>query len=150
MERVHFNEEDDKKIKKYMKKLKNFPIATFELVKKWVTELIQDKFVNVCHDSFNDGEKSYIDEWVEKYKIRNPSAEKISWSELIPDMKKKFGKLRSENKLKNYWHYQRRQKERNTSQGGPSGINHNLSNNDQGSSEIKKDPRMEISYLTNC
>ncbi|CAG8568227.1 12290_t:CDS:2 [Rhizophagus irregularis] len=98
---------------------------------------------------YNLTEKLYLIEWVKKYKIQNPSADKIPWKTLILEMKDKFGKLRSENKVKNFWHSKQRQKGRN-----PSGINHDISyspqyNNGQESSEIKRDPKMEIPALIN-
>jgi len=48
----------------------------------------------------DDNEKSFIIQWVE----RNPPREhKINWKSLIPVMNKEFGKLRSEDAVKNYW-----------------------------------------------
>ncbi|RGB36584.1 hypothetical protein C1646_741675 [Rhizophagus diaphanus] len=64
----------------------------------------------LCHDSFDEIEKLYMIEWVKKYKIQNPSADKIPWKKLILEMKDKFGKLRTENKVKNFWHSQERQR----------------------------------------
>ncbi|CAB4422129.1 unnamed protein product [Rhizophagus irregularis] len=96
-------------------------------------------------DPFNDNEKSFINKWVKDYKILNPSSKSISWKEFIPVMEEKFGKLRSENQIKNFWHTQERKKKRNTSQG----INHDISYSPQYNNEIKRDPKMEISHLTN-
>ena len=43
----------------------------------------------------------FIIRWVEKHKNSN---NKIHWKDLIFEMKKRFGKLRSENKIKNFWY----------------------------------------------
>ncbi|CAG8734560.1 uncharacterized protein OCT59_018891 [Rhizophagus irregularis] len=171
-QRVYSSQEYDNDIEKYMKEVKDHP-KRFTLVSKQMgnrisSKKIRQRWINklnpsLCHDPLDEEEKSFINKWVENYKSQNPSADKIPWSKLILVMKEEFGKLRSENKVKNYWHPQQRQRERNTSQ-GPFGINHDTqsnnsqdlfgiihdrSNNDQGSSEIKKDPRMEISHLIN-
>ncbi|CAG8568312.1 12294_t:CDS:2 [Rhizophagus irregularis] len=129
--RIRFNQEDDDEIKKYMKVFGHLPNCNTLVI---------------CHDPFDEIEKLYMIEWVKKYKIQNPSADKIPWKKLIQEMKDKFGKLRSENKVKNFWHSKKRQKGRN-----PSGINHDVSYSPQynNGSEIKRDPKMEISKILN-
>ncbi|RGB36590.1 guanylate-binding protein, partial [Rhizophagus diaphanus] len=122
--------------------------------KRFSPKMIRERWTNnfdprLCHDSFDEVEKLYIIKWVKKYKNQYPSTDKIKWKILILEMKDKFGKLRSENKVKNFWHSKQRQKGRN-----PSGVNHDISyslqyNNGQGSFKIKKDPKMEISALIN-
>ncbi|CAB4422120.1 unnamed protein product [Rhizophagus irregularis] len=111
--------------------------------KQFSPKMVRQRWTNdldprLCHDPFDEIEKLYMIEWVKKYKIQNPSSYKIPWNKLILEMKDKFGKLHSENKVKNFWHSKQRQKGRN-----PSGINHDISyspqyNNGQGTSEIKK------------
>ncbi|CAG8619925.1 12604_t:CDS:2, partial [Rhizophagus irregularis] len=151
---------DDDDIKKYMKEFGHLPNC-YALISEKMGNKINPKRIyqrwtnnlnpNLCHDSFNDNEKSFINEWVEEYKIRNPSSRSISLKEIIPVMKEKFGKLRSENKVKNFWHAQQRKKGRNTSQ-GPSGINHDISYSHDISyfpQYNNRDPKMEISHLIN-
>ncbi|PKC09938.1 hypothetical protein RhiirA5_472525 [Rhizophagus irregularis] len=132
--RIRFRQEDDDNITKYMEEFGHLPNRY---------ALISEKMV--CGNRFNDNERSFINEWVEEYKILNPSSKSISWKEFIPVMEEKFGKLRSENQIKNFWHTQERKKKRNTSQG----INHDISYSPQYNNEIKRDPKMEISHLTN-
>jgi hypothetical protein len=68
-------------------------------------------FILVYHDELCEKEKSYIIEWVEEYKIQNPF-DKIRWKNLISEMKNKFGKLRTENCVKNFWSLKQRQQRR--------------------------------------
>ncbi|PKY13084.1 hypothetical protein RhiirB3_485801 [Rhizophagus irregularis] len=156
--RLRFNQEDDDEIKKYMKVFGHLPncntLVSEKMNKRITAKRIRQRWTNnldprLCLDSFDEIEKLYMIDWVKKYKIQNPPAGKIPWKKLIQEMKDKFGKLRSENKVKNFWHSKQRQKGRN-----PSGINHDVSyspqyNNGQGSSEIKRDPKMEISKILN-
>ncbi|CAB5350316.1 unnamed protein product [Rhizophagus irregularis] len=124
--RLRFIQEDDDDIKKYMKEFGHLSNC-YALISEKMGNKINPKRIyqrwtnnlnpNLCHDSFNDNEKSFINEWVEEYKIRNPSSRSISLKEIIPVMKEKFGKLRSVNQVKNFWHTQQRKKGRNTSQG---------------------------------
>ncbi|PKC07702.1 hypothetical protein RhiirA5_500478 [Rhizophagus irregularis] len=135
--RLRFNQEDDDEIKKYMKVFGHLPncntLVSEKMNKRISPKRIRQRWTNnldprLCHDPFDEIEKLYMIEWVKKYKIQNPSADKIPWKKLILEMKDKFGKLRTENKVKNFWHsqerqrrVQRRQLHQNTSQ-GPSEI----------------------------
>ncbi|RIA88339.1 hypothetical protein C1645_775208 [Glomus cerebriforme] len=62
------------------------------------------------HRPFSAEEKEYIYKWVEKYRKTNNG--NIQWKFLQPEMKKKFGKLRSLNDLKNVWNVRKRRLER--------------------------------------
>jgi hypothetical protein len=55
----------------------------------------------VCHDPLDENDEKLIIEWVKKNQVPNG---KICWTNLIPEVKAKTGKLRSENKLKNFWY----------------------------------------------
>ncbi|CAB4490217.1 unnamed protein product [Rhizophagus irregularis] len=81
--RLRFRQEDDDDIKKYMKEFGHLPNC-YALISEKMGNKINPKRIyqrwtnnlnpNLCHDSFNDNEKSFINEWVEEYKIRNPSS----------------------------------------------------------------------------
>jgi hypothetical protein len=60
----------------------------------------------VCHEPLDEAEKSFIIQWVEANQIA-PTAT-IHWKDLISAMKDRFGKLRSENKIKNFWYPKQR------------------------------------------
>jgi hypothetical protein len=51
----------------------------------------------VCHDPLSVEEKKFIAERAQKYQTV------VHWKHLIQDLKKRFGKLHSENKIKNHW-----------------------------------------------
>ncbi|GBC03193.1 hypothetical protein RclHR1_05000006 [Rhizophagus clarus] len=61
---------------------------------------------NLCHDPLDEAEKSFIIQWV-KANQTTPNAT-IHWKDLISAMKNRFGKLRSENKIKNFWYPKQR------------------------------------------
>lgn len=52
-----------------------------------------------------DNEKLFIVQWVENNRTSDGI---IHWKDLIKEVESKFGKLRSENTLKNFWHLRRR------------------------------------------
>lgn len=58
----------------------------------------------VCHDCLNKYEEILIIQLVKKNQEPNG---KICWTNLIPVVEAKTGKLRSENKLKNFWYSKR-------------------------------------------
>jgi hypothetical protein len=57
-------------------------------------------YLLVCHEDLNRDEKDFIREQVKKY----PSPSIINWKYIIRNLKKEFGTLRSENKVKNFWY----------------------------------------------
>src|SRR2546430_822023 len=54
----------------------------------------------VCNEPMGYHEKKYVIELTQKY--RTPK--NINWKYVIRDLEKRFGKLHSENKVKNYWY----------------------------------------------
>ncbi|CAB4408126.1 unnamed protein product [Rhizophagus irregularis] len=69
-----------------------------QIRQRWISQLDP----RLCQWPLDNNEKFYIIHWVEGYKIKNPS-KNINWKELIFEMEKKFGKFRSESKVKNYY-----------------------------------------------
>jgi hypothetical protein len=57
-------------------------------------------YLLVCHEDLGRDEKDFIEEQVKNY----PLPSNIYWKDIIRDLKKKFGKLRSENKVKNFYY----------------------------------------------
>jgi hypothetical protein len=55
----------------------------------------------VCHEPLDKEEEIFVVQWI---KNNQKASGKIYWKELVSAMKGQFGKLRSENKLKNYWY----------------------------------------------
>jgi hypothetical protein len=54
----------------------------------------------------DDEEKQFIDEWISNNRIGDGV---IEWKNLRQDLKNRFGFLRSENMVKNYWYSKQRQ-----------------------------------------
>ncbi|PKY54494.1 hypothetical protein RhiirA4_501581 [Rhizophagus irregularis] len=111
-----FNFNDDARIIHYMDEFGHLPNCYKEtsrlLDNRFSSKQIRERWTNhldphLCHDPFDGIEKLYIIEWVERYKIRNPD-DKIPWKKLILEMKVKFGKLRSNNSVKNIWNANQR------------------------------------------
>ncbi|GES72839.1 kinase-like domain-containing protein [Rhizophagus clarus] len=109
----YFTEEDDNAIENYMKELSHLA-NPFTLISKRMNERFSAKMIcnrwrdhlnpDLCHEPLDYNEKSYIINWIVSHQILDTSAYNIRWRELINEMKFKFGKLHSENKVKNFWH----------------------------------------------
>ncbi|GES72843.1 hypothetical protein GLOIN_2v1482553 [Rhizophagus clarus] len=117
--RKPFSKEDNDTLINLMKKYINDPCRykkiSQEMGNKFTSKQIRQRWLNHCQDRLNkgtleDNEKSFIIDWVEKYRSQNPFTATISWKKLIPEMENSFGKLFSESQLKNYWHSRGRQK----------------------------------------
>ncbi|CAB4485627.1 hypothetical protein RhiirA5_505508 [Rhizophagus irregularis] len=63
-------------------------------------------------DDLNDDEEYFIDDWILCNRTENGT---IRWTSLIKDLRKRYGFLRSENMIKNYW-YTKQKRSRNSSQ----------------------------------
>jgi hypothetical protein len=59
----------------------------------------------VCTLPLEENEKLFIVQWVENNRTSDGI---IHWKDLINEVNSRFGKLRSENTLKNFWHLRRR------------------------------------------
>ncbi|GBB83967.1 hypothetical protein RclHR1_10600004 [Rhizophagus clarus] len=82
----------------YMKIHKEIPeYSSKQIRQRWVSKLDQ----NLCHEPLDKTEETFIIQWI---KNNQTLYGKIYWKELVSAMKEQFGKLRSENKLKNYWY----------------------------------------------
>ncbi|CAB5392143.1 unnamed protein product [Rhizophagus irregularis] len=71
-----------------------------QIRQRWRNKLNTD----LCFEPLSEDEKSFIVQWAES----KPQGDTIRWKELIPLMKTKFKKLRSENKVKNFWSIRKR------------------------------------------
>ena len=60
----------------------------------------------VCHDPLDGSEETFIIQWV---KNNQTQYDVIHWKDLVSAIKDQFSKLRSENKLKNFWYSKRGQ-----------------------------------------
>jgi hypothetical protein len=60
----------------------------------------------IVRDPLNESEKSFIIKWVENNQLSSNG--KIRWKVLIKEIKYVFGKLRSENQVKNYFYSKKR------------------------------------------
>ncbi|PKC60505.1 hypothetical protein RhiirA1_467926 [Rhizophagus irregularis] len=76
-----------------------------QIRQRWISKLKPD----LCLEDLCEDEKLYIIEWVEEYKNKHPF-NKINWKQLIEDLNNKFGKMRSENMVKNHYYLKERQK----------------------------------------
>ncbi|EXX60934.1 uncharacterized protein OCT59_003510 [Rhizophagus irregularis] len=82
----------------YMKIHKKFPEYTSKQIRqRWVSKLDQ----SLCHEPLDKAEEIFVVQWI---KDNQTAYDKIYWKKLIAALKEQFGKLRSENKLKNYWY----------------------------------------------
>ncbi|GBB99975.1 hypothetical protein RclHR1_00370016 [Rhizophagus clarus] len=61
--------------------------------------------VHVCLDALENEEKNFIVEWIQKHRT---SSGVIHWKYVVNDLKLRFGKRHSENKVKNYWNSRRK------------------------------------------
>ncbi|EXX55165.1 uncharacterized protein OCT59_003542 [Rhizophagus irregularis] len=110
----------DDEIISAMNEYKNEPNPYIKISKKinkgFTSKQIRQRWISqldprLCHNELDEDERSYINEWVKEYKNQNPS-DKICWTKLILKMDKKFGKLRTENRVKNFWYLKKRQERR--------------------------------------
>ncbi|GBC02820.1 hypothetical protein RclHR1_04840003 [Rhizophagus clarus] len=112
-----FTEQIDNSIKELMKELSyssnpyaqiiekinqqyNTHYTSKQIRQRWISKLDAD----LCLNPLDDEEKSFIIQWVES----TQRGDRINWKKLIPLMKTKFHKLRSENMVKNYWNLRKR------------------------------------------
>lgn len=65
----------------------------------------------VCHEPFEEEEIIFIIQWIETNQITQNDT--TSWKDLIHVFECRFGKLRSDNKLKNFWNSRIRRIARN-------------------------------------
>ncbi|RIA79861.1 hypothetical protein C1645_882475 [Glomus cerebriforme] len=109
-----FNKDVDNKIIELMKEWEHLP-NNFKMISKHISQYtakqIRQRWKNhldpcLCHDPLDEAEKSFIIQWVEANKTTSTST--IHWKDLISVMKDQFGKLRSENKIKNFWYPKQR------------------------------------------
>ncbi|CAB4408118.1 unnamed protein product [Rhizophagus irregularis] len=109
--------EVDNEIIKFMNENKNernpYIRASKEINKVFTSKQIRQRWMSkldplLCHENLCEDEKLYIIEWVEEYKNKHPS-NVINWKQLIKDLNNKFGKMRSENKVKNHYNLKERQ-----------------------------------------
>ncbi|GBC03196.1 hypothetical protein RclHR1_05000009 [Rhizophagus clarus] len=112
-----FTEQIDNHIKELMKEYRhssNLYAQVTEIINKdynmhYTSKQIRQRWIsrldtNLCHGPLDDEEKFFIIQWVES----TQRGDKINWKKLIPLMKTEFGKLRSENMVKNYWNSRKR------------------------------------------
>ncbi|CAG8526774.1 8108_t:CDS:2 [Funneliformis caledonium] len=135
MKKIRFTKEEDNVVKEVMEKLKQhnqlkqqnpYAIIENELAKfsfqrnskqirqRWKNHLDP----NLWKEPLKYYEKDFIVQWVEKNK-EGPNGT-IRFAKLIPVMKNRFGKLYSENNLKNFWNSRERRRVKRNQQGkGP-------------------------------
>ncbi|GBC02829.1 hypothetical protein RclHR1_04840012 [Rhizophagus clarus] len=108
----------DNEIKNAMNEYKNerncYVMISKKLGKEFTPKQIRQRWLShldpsICHEELNDDERSYITKWVKEHKSEN-SSDKICWTKLISEMHDEFGKLRSENKVKNFYYLKERQR----------------------------------------
>ncbi|PKB98936.1 hypothetical protein RhiirA5_383560 [Rhizophagus irregularis] len=113
---VYFTEEDDNMIIKHMKtygKFTNrFVIINGLMNEKFTNSQISERWRNylnpeLCKEDLGYYEKVIIDDKVQKILV---TSVKIRWREVIRELLRLFGKLYSENKIKNYWNLKYRNK----------------------------------------
>ncbi|GBB98181.1 hypothetical protein RclHR1_03160001 [Rhizophagus clarus] len=108
-----FTEEVDKIISEHMKRwghLQNPYMKIREKIPKYSSKQIRYRWISklnpsLCTAPLEENEKSFIVQWVENNRTSDGI---IHWKDLITEVKKNFGKLRSENTLKNFWHLRNR------------------------------------------
>ncbi|RIA88003.1 hypothetical protein C1645_776021 [Glomus cerebriforme] len=71
-------------------------------------QIRQHWIYHLCHEPLDEKEKDFIIQEINKLK----PDEKISWKKIIKKMEDEFNKLRSENKVKNFWVSYIRKKEK--------------------------------------
>ncbi|RIA88332.1 hypothetical protein C1645_775173 [Glomus cerebriforme] len=107
-----FSEEIDDKIIELMKEWGHLssPYAKInEIIPEYTSKQIRRRWINklnpeLCPDPLNEEEKEFIIQGINNQLKLNPEDDKISWKDMISEMKIKFDKLHSENKVKNFWY----------------------------------------------
>ncbi|GBC37522.2 hypothetical protein GLOIN_2v1844533 [Rhizophagus irregularis DAOM 181602=DAOM 197198] len=107
----------DNEIIKFMNENKNERnpyIKASKEIKEFTPKQIRQRWMSkldplFCHEKLCEDEKLYIIEWVEEYKNKHPF-NGIKWKQLIEDLNNKFGKMRSENMVKNHYYLKGRHK----------------------------------------
>ncbi|GBB86715.1 hypothetical protein RclHR1_01310011 [Rhizophagus clarus] len=105
---LSFDENSDKLITYGMKKWKNRHnryVKISRLIPNYTPKQIATHWKNnldprLCLDSLENEEKKFIVEWIRGHRTSDGV---IHWKYVINDLKIQFGKLHSENKIKNYW-----------------------------------------------
>ncbi|RIA82003.1 hypothetical protein C1645_809818 [Glomus cerebriforme] len=108
-----FTEETDKIISDAMKKWGHLPnpyVKICGIIPNYSSKQIRYRWISklnpsLCNSPLDEDEKLFIVQWVENNKTPYGI---IHWRDLINEVKNNFGKLRSENTLKNFWHLRRR------------------------------------------
>ncbi|CAB4383692.1 unnamed protein product [Rhizophagus irregularis] len=108
-----FTKEIDNIISEHMKNLGHLPnpyMKIHEKIPKYSSKQIRYRWISklnpyLCTMPLEDNEKLFIVQWVENNRTSDGI---IHWKDLIKEVESKFGKLRSENTLKNFWHLRRR------------------------------------------
>ncbi|CAB4392702.1 unnamed protein product [Rhizophagus irregularis] len=116
---VYFTEEDDNMIIKHMKtygKFTNrFVIINGLMNKKFTNSQISERWRNylnpeLCKDDLGYYEKVIIDDEVQENLMTRDTIGSRVWREVVRELFRLFGKLYSENKVKNYWNLKYRSK----------------------------------------
>ncbi|GES86198.1 hypothetical protein GLOIN_2v1474454 [Rhizophagus clarus] len=79
-----------------------------KILPQYTSRQIRHHYRNVLNVR-RDNEKDFIVQWIEQHQEPNGT---IRWKDLIPEMESRFGKLYSENKLKNFWYRRKLRLER--------------------------------------
>ncbi|GBB95859.1 hypothetical protein RclHR1_02630004 [Rhizophagus clarus] len=103
-----FDEESNKLIRKYMKEyehIHNRFVLISKLIPKYKPNQLSNYWNNyldprLCLDPLTEDEKIYIIEHVQSNRRINGL---INWKLVVNGLKVKFGKLRSENRVRNFW-----------------------------------------------
>ncbi|EXX63176.1 hypothetical protein RirG_154720 [Rhizophagus irregularis DAOM 197198w] len=108
-----FTKEVDNIIIELMKKCGNLPkpyVKVREAIPQYTSKQIRQRWISrldprLCRKYLDDDEKSFIVQWVEHNQEPNGT---IHWKDLINEIEHKFGNLRSENTIKNFWNQRKR------------------------------------------
>ncbi|GBB99974.1 hypothetical protein RclHR1_00370015 [Rhizophagus clarus] len=103
-----FSEEDNGLIKQYMKEFshrRNVFALISSLMPKYTARQIYvhwNKLLNpkLCNKPLGYHEKNYISELIQKHR----TSKTINWKNVIYDLERQFGKLYSQNLVKNFWY----------------------------------------------
>ncbi|GBB98184.1 hypothetical protein RclHR1_03160004 [Rhizophagus clarus] len=119
-----FTKQIDNSIKEFMREFENSSNPYVRISEKinelystnYTSKQIRQRWISkldakLCLDALDDEEKLFIIQWVES----TPRGDIINWKKLIPMMNDKFGKLRSESMVKNFWNLRKRSQESNKS-----------------------------------
>ncbi|RIA82611.1 hypothetical protein C1645_835083 [Glomus cerebriforme] len=106
-----FSEKDERLIISHMKSLGHYHdrfVRISRLMPKYTPKQISNHWRNylnpkLCKKPLGNYEKKYIIELAQKYKKSRNQKSNINWKNVIQDLEKQFGKLYSENQVKNFW-----------------------------------------------